>query len=50
MKRLSMPAPTVRAGRNRGTGTSGATTEANASTPHIRVSSARMLSEHCSNQ
>jgi hypothetical protein len=45
-----MPAPTVRAGRNRSTSTSAATTEANASMPKIRVTSVRMLSEHCSNQ
>jgi hypothetical protein len=45
-----MPAPTARGTRNRATGTSGATTEANASMPRIRVTSVRMLSEHCSNQ
>ena len=45
-----MPAPTTRAGRNRSTSTSAATTDANASMPRVRVTSVRMLSEHCSNQ
>ena len=45
-----MPAPTARTGRNRASRTSAATTEADTSMPRIRVTSVRMLSEHCSNQ
>jgi hypothetical protein len=45
-----MPAPSARAARNRASRTSAATTETNASMPRIRVTSVRMLSEHCSNQ
>jgi len=45
-----MPAPTARAGRNRASRTSAATTDADTSIPRIRVTSVRMLSEHCSNQ
>ena len=44
-----MPAPSARAGRNRSS-SAAATTEASASMPRIRVTSVRMLSEHCSNQ
>jgi hypothetical protein len=45
-----VPASTTRSGRSRATATSGATTDANASMPRIRVTSVRMLSEHCGNQ
>lgn len=45
-----MPPPTARAARNRAARTSATTTEANESMPRIRVTSVRMLSEHCSNQ
>jgi hypothetical protein len=42
-----MPPPSARRGRATGTSGSNAATE---STPRIRVTSARMISEHCSNQ
>jgi hypothetical protein len=43
-----MPAPTARAGRSRASRASAETSEATATMPRIRVTSVRMVSEHCS--
>ena len=43
-----MPTPTTRAARNRASRASAETAEATATMPRIRVTSVRMLSEHCS--
>lgn len=49
VKGMMMPAPSARSGRNRATGTSGSN-DTTSPMPRIRVTSVKMLSEHCSNQ